>query len=840
VKKTKSETIANVVALFLMFAIAVSLVALPTANAQGTQKTYAFIGALPNPAGVGQTVLLHVGITQELPGAFLGWEDLSVAIKKPDGTTETISGIRTDATGGTGVTYTPTMTGNYTLQTHFPQQWGNYTWRTGYSEVLYSASDSEELTLVVQQEPIEYYPGHPLPTEYWTRPIDTQLREWGTIAGSWPETSIRNPRVVTDSDGPESAHILWTKPYTIGGLVTGEQSFEMGDAYEGKWSSRLILAGRLYYTLGPYERPAWTYCVDVRTGETLWAKVFLDNQSISFGQLYYWASYNMHGVFEYLWVTVGGGRTGLPASWYAFDAFTGDHKATLHNVPSGTRTVGSKGEFYIYSIDFNAGTMSIWNQSAFISMEGSWGSAFENREYNVSTGYYRTRNMDGSWGSWVGSGADARVSRAWINFTIPTGLPGSVRAIKLWDKVFGLYLDTTHVTTWGLSLKPGDEGRLLFKETWKAPAEWVTGNLTLTFTTADLNENVAVIWVKEKRVHYCFSTETGDLLWGPAEPENYMNGYTRAVELPIFYDGKMYATGASGIVYCYDVKTGTVLWTYETYDPYQEFLFGNNWWQMVFFIAGGKVYLGHIEHSPINPMPRGAPFVCLNATNGEVVWRADGLFRQNCWGGQAILGDNVIATLDTYDQRIYGIGKGPSATTVTASPKVSVEGSNVLVEGMVTDISPGTQEYSKTARFPNGVSAICDANMSAWMLYVYKQFERPADVVGVEVVVSVLDPNNNFYEIGRTTSDASGFFKLVFTPLVPGEYTIIASFEGSGAYYESFAETGINVEEAPEATPEPTAAPVSAADLYLVPGIAGIIVAIAVVGALLMLMLRRR
>jgi outer membrane protein assembly factor BamB len=830
----------TLIALFLMIAMAISLVALPTASAQGTQKTYAFIGALPNPAGVGQTVLLHVGITQELPGAFLGWEGLSVTIKKPDGTTETISSIRTDATGGTGVTYTPTMTGNYTLQTHFPEQWGNYTWRTGYSEVLYSASDSEELTLVVQQEPIEYYPGHPLPTEYWTRPIDTQLREWGTIAGSWPETSIRNPRVVTDSDAPESAHILWTKPYTIGGLVTGEQSFEMGDAYEGKWSSRLILAGRLYYTLGPYERPAWTYCVDVRTGETLWAKVFLDNQSISFGQLYYWASYNMHGVFEYLWVTVGGGRTGLPESWYAFDAFTGDHKATLYNLPSGTRTVGSKGEFYIYSIDFTAGTMSIWNQSAFVSMEGSWGSAFENREYNVSTGYYRTRNMDGSWGSWVGSGADARVSRAWINFTIPTGLPGSVRAIKLWDKVFGLHLNTTHVITWGLSLKPDDEGRLLFKETWKAPAEWVTGNLTLTFTAANLNESVAVIWVKEKRVHYCFSTETGDLLWGPAEPEHYMNGYTRAVELPIFYDGKMYATGASGIVYCYDVKTGTVLWTYETYDPYQEFLFGNNWWQMVFFIAGGKAYLGHIEHSPINPMPRGAPFVCLNATTGEVVWRVDGLFRQNCWGGQAILGDNVIATLDTYDQRIYGIGKGPSATTVTAAPKVSVHGSSVIVEGMITDISPGTQEYSKTARFPNGVPAICDENMSEWMLYVYKQFERPADVVGVEVVVSVLDPNNNFYEIGRTTSDASGFFKLVFTPLVPGEYTIIASFEGSGAYYESFAETGINVEEAPEATPEPTVAPVSAADLYLVPGIAGIIVAIAVVGAILMLMLRKR
>ena len=164
----------------------------------------------------------------------------------------------------------------------------------------------------------------------------------------------------------------------------------------------------------------------------------------------------------------------------------------------------------------------------------------------------------------------------------------------------------------------------------------------------------------------------------------------------------------------------------------------------------------------------------------------------------------------------------------------------VVVVGMVTDTSPGTEEYGLTARFPNGVPTVSDANMSDWMLYVYKQFERPTDIVGVDVVVSVLDPNDNIYEVGRTTSDSSGFFKLSFTPPVPGDYTIVASFAGSEAYYGSFAETGISVEEAPACTPEPTPIPASAADLYLVPGIAGIIVAIAVVGAVIVLMLRKR
>jgi len=135
---------------------------------------------------------------------------------------------------------------------------------------------------------------------------------------------------------------------------------------------------------------------------------------------------------------------------------------------------------------------------------------------------------------------------------------------------------------------------------------------------------------------------------------------------------------------------------------------------------------------------------------------------------------------------------------------------------------------------------VSDASQGVWMEYVYMQKPKPTDVTGVEVIVSVLDPNGNCYEVGRTTSDASGFFKLAFEPLVPGEYTVIASFEGSESYWPSQAETAIYVEEAPAATPEPTPTPASVADLYLVPGIIAIIAAIAVVGLVIILMLRKR
>jgi len=183
-----AEKTSIAIALFLMFAMTISIVAIPATNAQTTRKTYAYIGALPNPVGVNQEVLLHIGITQELSLADMGWEGLSVTIERPDGKTDKIENIRTDSTGGTGRTYTPPIEGNYTLQTHFPEQKTTATKSApGVAEgTTMLASSSAKLTLVVQEEPVPIYPKHALPTEYWSRPIDAQLREWSVVAGNWP------------------------------------------------------------------------------------------------------------------------------------------------------------------------------------------------------------------------------------------------------------------------------------------------------------------------------------------------------------------------------------------------------------------------------------------------------------------------------------------------------------------------------------------------------------------------------------------------------------------------------------------------------------------------------
>jgi len=202
------------------------------------------------------------------------------------------------------------------------------------------------------------------------------------------------------------------------------------------------------------------------------------------------------------------------------------------------------------------------------------------------------------------------------------------------------------------------------------------------------------------------------------------------------------------------------------------------------------------------------------------------------------MGDSVIAMYDTYDQRVYAIGKGPSAMIVE-SPNVAVQtGTPCVISGTVTDVSPGTQDDTMKLRFPYGVPAVSDASVGEWMKYVYAQFPLPTDITGVEVSIDAVDPNNNFVHIGNATSDYKGSFGYTFTPTMAGDYKIIASFGGSNSYYPSFAESFMTVTEQPAVTP--TAPPLDVNEviqplvMYLVVATIAIIIAIAIVGLLLL------
>jgi hypothetical protein len=120
------------------------------------------------------------------------------------------------------------------------------------------------------------------------------------------------------------------------------------------------------------------------------------------------------------------------------------------------------------------------------------------------------------------------------------------------------------------------------------------------------------------------------------------------------------------------------------------------------------------------------------------------------------------------------------------------------------------------------------------------QKPKPTDVTGVTVALNVIDSNGNYRTIGTTTSDSSGMFTYAWAPDIEGSYTVIATFAGSTSYYGSFAETSFYaIAPAATATPQPTAAP-STADLYFLPAIIGLFVAMIIGFLLVILLLRKR
>jgi hypothetical protein len=126
------------------------------------------------------------------------------------------------------------------------------------------------------------------------------------------------------------------------------------------------------------------------------------------------------------------------------------------------------------------------------------------------------------------------------------------------------------------------------------------------------------------------------------------------------------------------------------------------------------------------------------------------------------------------------------------------------------------------------------------MDYVYQQQPMPTNATGVPVTISVVDSNGNYRTIGTATSNVYGTYSLTWTPDIPGNYTVIASFAGSGSYYGSSATTAFYASAAP-ATPSPYPVTVlPPTEMYIGVAAVAIIVVIIIGFALLFLTLRKR
>jgi len=808
-KQFNKKNLFSTIVILLLLSFVVSMLAVPNVNAQSTREivTWPFVDTIPQRAGVGQPVLINWGLLNYLNFVDDGW-NVTLQITYPNGKIENIS-AKTWSTGTVGRKFTFMDAGNYTLQTFFDGE----TYRYGANQAnggYFKPSKSEPFILQIEAGYWKLdHPGHTLPEEYWTRPVDSQLREWYSIMGSWLAGSRSGPNGVSKlapyNKGPESAHVLWSMPMedANGGLAGGETGtvgFQMGDAYEGKFYDAVIVAGVLYYnreyvSSGGASTPLQSQsllAIDIHTGKLLWERHYdIGTGRVARGQIMTYITENNRGAWSYLWIVQG-------TNMWALDAKNGDLRYNMTNVPTGTIYYGPSGEMLKYRA-VNYGTtdnpnwyLQQWNSSYVVSRTApagssdAWGNQVNAPDRNTGApksydaGYY-----------------DINVSISGLRIN-----PGTLQAAFPENRVIFSTtpsVDNGFVLT-AISLDAENLGYIYFSRQFTPPSDWADFDFGYTtqnnWSTFDETEMIGIFWTNRNRVNYAFSLETGKHLW-TTEPRNYADSWSGAGGQVAY--GKFYTSGnGCGTVYCYDVKTGELLWTYDARDKHNESYHNENWWLVLTFVTDGKLYYGHYVHSPQVPLPRGAPFLCLDAETGDLIWEIDGAFRQSNWGGRAMISDSIIVTQDSYDGQMYGIGKGPSELTVTAPNIAITAGTTALISGTVMDVSPGTQSDKSLLRFPKGVPAVSDESMSDWMLYVYKQFARPMDVTGVEVTVFAKQGATEI-DIGTTTTTSSGTYSIAWTPPedATGTWDIYAYFDGSASYYGSWSQTAMAVSTAP-------------------------------------------
>ncbi len=844
-----------IVTLLLALTMILPMATLPAATAHAPAwniPTYAYLETPMNPVGVGQTAYVYMWLDKTINGALMNgndirFHDFELTITAPDGTvTKKTWNVIEDTTSSQSYVFTPDQVGTYTFYFNFPGQ--TYTWTGAYQGDYYMPSNATCTLTVTEEGIVSTQGGTAMPTEYWTRPIFGENDQWYSISSNWlgsPGASQVNQGYGScypgDAIGSKTSHVMWTKPLQDGGVVGGEQSstingatFFEGTAYLGRFKNPIILSGKLYYTEPVSFSGAVTgatVCVDLRTGQEYWRRT--DIPALSHGIVYDVQNPNQHGAFNPLIVA----RTGT--TWMVYDAYTGNFLFNATNVPTGTSEVGPNGEYLIYQLT-NKGTttnpnwyLSRWNSTKL----WTWG----NTPSIAST-------VDAS----TSARYDFNVS---VSYTGITGNPSAV--LIAYNDEFAICRNGAYPSIGGTSFQwtyyklnlnsaAGALGTVQWTKTVDAP----TGNQSITYSGSDKTKGVFVEKYKETMTYTGYSMATGEKLWTTDGKQDSLNYYASGYNAggnqngAAYAYGKLYVSGMSGILYCYDLTDGKLLWTFgnggEGNNTYSGLQVPGHYPLTTYAIGDGVVYLSVTEHTVTTPIYKASMFWAVNATDGSQVWELRGVRGEAQSPPTGAIADGFNVFMNGYDNLIYSVGRGPSQTTVSAPTLSVTSGSTVLIQGTVTDISSGTKQNEQAARFPAGVPVASDECMTEWMAYVYQQAAKPTDFTGVEVTLSVIDGNGNYRTIGTAATDSSGFYSFTWTPDIEGKFTVYATFSGTNAYWGSTATTAFNVDPAPATpTPMPTAAP-SMADLYFLPAIIGVIVAIIVVGVVLALLLTKK
>jgi hypothetical protein len=818
------------------------------------ESTRAFLSFRPNPVGVGQTVLVNLWVNPALHVSRYH-KDYKVTITDSAGNEQIryLDSYRADTTAW--FEFEPDKIGEWTLKFDFAGDYfppGNYTVFTGGYEgarvetftrsVYYEPSSTAEQTLTVQEDIVYSWPEAELPTDYWTRPISLEKREWWTIAGGYPGTGYygggsvwdelypdTNPRWSATYDfhpwvqGPNTAHIVWKRLDDIAGLIGGYAYHYGTTARIGNPS--LVYAGRCYQSLTvPIDGvpTSCAVCYDLRTGE-----------------MYYTIPTSEGGVTPNIISYNAPGTGSVP----------GAEAQTTYSVELLSISGGN-----LNKVNPNTGAVSSYSIAP---LTGSGGTYYTNQEVmdiqdlGADAGENRYRLI-----KWTTAGSSRTFADRIISNT--TYARSSFTSTEYADDVprgsyrFNMALLADFnvgigVTVGGMGYDVKPESPTKVYEAMRIQAynletgEEIWDKIVdepLYSRSCYMADHGKIAVLTQNGYFYAYDLASGNLAW-KSEMMDYPWAAASfgAYALQSAY-GMLFRQAYNG-VYAFDWDDGSIVWHYEApslavYEsPYinaegkgtYPFNGGAT-------IADGKMYVYNTEHTASWPMTRGWALHCINITNGELVWK---IGNPMSYGAIA---DGYLTAANSWDGYLYVFGKGKSETTVTGPLSNVAKGSPITITGTVLDMSPAQQ----------GTPCVSKDSMALQMEYLHLQ--RPIGgiwnnetITGVPVKLTAMASDGSYIDLGTTvTSGYYGTFGLAWTPENEGTYEIVASFEGDDSYGSSGASTFVTVGPAPasggdiEPEPEPEPTPLISTEI----AIAIAVIAAVVIGVVAFVLLRRR
>ncbi len=777
-----------------------------------TTETVSYISYRPNPVGLNQIFLVNLWIHPPIHNT-RQLADYTVTITKPSGQEHVVMLDTYPGDGTAWFEWIADEVGTWTLKFDFPGGYfpaGNYTrTRIGYApnnsefeeSSYYEPSSDGPYELEVQPDIVYSWPESPLPTDYWTRPVALENREWWPILGNYPwrgtgggekwdelypDTNIYGAadyNFIPWVQAPNTAHVVWKRQDAIKGIIGGDMGNTAHYDATGFYPNTpdIIYEGRGYQAFLRLidEESIWMWqSFDIRTGEVFWERplpatttynMFFGEQIIPVKPTYI--------TYTRRTLQAVAGEEAHQRGQSVDLLYVGQGKHVTYNPYTGLITGNqsiaplSSGTFYKDPYLLTVQNLGGGNRRLI-----NW-TVGRNPDTGV-TGMLIMNNITWPWSN-LGDSQDFEAGIAADTYSISNPATGVAT---------GLGMRAASLTTG--------------QELWDVTTDLSSG-LESTFSSGSVVADDGKVAIRmQTGALKCWDLYTGAELW-TTPPTSHPWGTFGAYHRQSAY-GYYYLSGYDG-VHAIDWDTGEVAWSFQANtNPYETPYYVDGQAVNVFhgggLVADGKLYVSSTEHTPSMPLIRGQKLYCLNATTGEKIWEftASPIYYSRSFSGA--VADGYLTFSSESDGYMYVFGKGKSATTVSAPQAAVTKGTAVMITGSALDMSPAQP----------GTAAISDESMDEWMEYMHMQQPMPEDVKGVKVMLTATDSNGNTQTIGEAITDTAGNFGKSWTPTNEGDYKIMATFPGTESYGSSYGTTYATVVSAPSPGPQGEPGPTGA------------------------------